>query len=261
MSITRRLSRRRFMRAAGIAGGGFTLPRLVFAQNKKVVHFTLPWVAEGSNLFSLSPREWASGKSTGSMSSIARGSGSVAAAQAIGAGQFDFGMCAPLGRRSCRAVKGCRWWRSPLAPMTRRWASACSTTGRSRPRKTSRESRWPGPRLRANFRSCRPSPRRRASTLAKVTGPGRQQGARPPAARGKVDAISGFASSAMPSYVATGVEGTFMLFSDYGIPQLRQRGDDPAAARRRASRNYAPRLSTGHDARPQGDDARSRPRR
>jgi len=34
---------------------------------------------------------------------------------------------------------------------------------------------------------------------------------------GKVDAISGFASSAMPSYAATGVNAHFMLFSDWGI--------------------------------------------
>jgi hypothetical protein len=34
---------------------------------------------------------------------------------------------------------------------------------------------------------------------------------------GKVGAISGFASSAMPSYFATGVKAHFMLFSDYGI--------------------------------------------
>ncbi len=33
---------------------------------------------------------------------------------------------------------------------------------------------------------------------------------------GKVDAISGFASSAMPSYIATGVKARFMLFSDFG---------------------------------------------
>jgi hypothetical protein len=50
MNITRRLSRRRFLSVSGIAAGGLTLPRLVFAQNKKAVHFTLPWVAEGSNL-------------------------------------------------------------------------------------------------------------------------------------------------------------------------------------------------------------------
>jgi hypothetical protein len=51
MSIIRPLSRRRFLKISGIAAGGLTLPRFVFAQNKKAVHFTLPWVAEGSNLF------------------------------------------------------------------------------------------------------------------------------------------------------------------------------------------------------------------
>src|SRR6266481_8012446 len=34
---------------------------------------------------------------------------------------------------------------------------------------------------------------------------------------GKVDAISGYASSAMPTYIASGVKAHFMLFSDYGI--------------------------------------------
>src|SRR5580692_2064807 len=51
MSIERRLSRRRVLGAAGLAAGSIALPRLVFAQNKKAVTFTLPWVAEGSNLF------------------------------------------------------------------------------------------------------------------------------------------------------------------------------------------------------------------
>jgi NitT/TauT family transport system substrate-binding protein len=35
---------------------------------------------------------------------------------------------------------------------------------------------------------------------------------------GKVDAISGFASSVMPDYAASGVKAHFMLYSDYGIP-------------------------------------------
>jgi NitT/TauT family transport system substrate-binding protein len=36
-------------------------------------------------------------------------------------------------------------------------------------------------------------------------------------AEGKVDAISGFASSAMPNYIATGTKAHFMLYSDWGI--------------------------------------------
>jgi NitT/TauT family transport system substrate-binding protein len=34
---------------------------------------------------------------------------------------------------------------------------------------------------------------------------------------GKVDAISGYASSAMPTYIASGVKARFMLFSDFGL--------------------------------------------
>ena len=55
MSNERRLTRRFVLRSAGIAAAGaagsLPLPRLVFAQNVKPVKFTLPWVSEGSNLF------------------------------------------------------------------------------------------------------------------------------------------------------------------------------------------------------------------
>src|SRR5271156_5061886 len=95
MSIADRLSRRRFLRAAGIAAGGPPLPRLVFAQNKKAVHFTLPWVAEGSNLFTFVAKGMGLWEKHGLDVDIARGSGSVAAAQAIGEARFDFGMCSP----------------------------------------------------------------------------------------------------------------------------------------------------------------------
>jgi ABC-type nitrate/sulfonate/bicarbonate transport system substrate-binding protein len=55
MSIVGRLSRRRFLRGTGAAAlgaaGGIACPRLVFAQNKKAIKFTLAWVAEGGSLF------------------------------------------------------------------------------------------------------------------------------------------------------------------------------------------------------------------
>jgi hypothetical protein len=55
---------------------------------------------------------------------IARGSGSVAAAQAIGEARFDFGMASPSAS-ILQAIRGCRPSRSLLAHMTRRWASEC----------------------------------------------------------------------------------------------------------------------------------------
>ena len=105
MNITRRLSRRRFVKAAGIAAGGLTLPRLVFAQNKKAVHFTLPWVAEGSNLFTFVAKGMGFWEKHGLDVEIARGSGSVAAAQAIGEARFDFGMASPSAS-ILQAIKG-----------------------------------------------------------------------------------------------------------------------------------------------------------
>src|SRR5271156_293036 len=95
MSIADRLSRRRFLRAAGIAAGSLTLPRLVFAQSRKAVHFTLPWVAEGSNLFTFVAKGMGFWEKHGLDVDIARGSGSVAAAQAIGEGRFDFCVASP----------------------------------------------------------------------------------------------------------------------------------------------------------------------
>jgi NitT/TauT family transport system substrate-binding protein len=95
MSIAGRLSRRRLLRLSGIAVGGLTLPRLVFAQNRKTVKFTLPWVAEGSNLFTFVAKGMGFWEKHGLDVDIARGSGSVAAAQAIGEARFDFGMCSP----------------------------------------------------------------------------------------------------------------------------------------------------------------------
>ena len=99
MSIERRLTRRRLLAAAGITisgiGSGLACPRLVFAQTKKAVHFTLPWVAEGSNLFTFVAKGMGFWEKHGLDVDIARGSGSVAAAQAIGEGRFDFGMASP----------------------------------------------------------------------------------------------------------------------------------------------------------------------
>jgi len=123
MSIERRLSRRRILCAAGVAASGIAAPRLVFAQNRKAVQFTLPWVAEGSNLFTFVAKGMGFWEKHGLDVEIARGSGSVAAAQAIGEARFDFGMPRLL-LRSCRPSRGCRPSRSLLAHMTRRWASA-----------------------------------------------------------------------------------------------------------------------------------------
>jgi NitT/TauT family transport system substrate-binding protein len=123
MSIHRRLTRRRILAAAAFAGAGFAVPRLAFAQSKRAIKFTLPWVAEGSSLYTFVAKGMGFWEKHGLDVEIARGSGSVAAAQAIGEARFDFGMASPRSR-SCRPSRGCRQWRSLPAHMTPQGASA-----------------------------------------------------------------------------------------------------------------------------------------
>ncbi|MEJ1975820.1 MAG: ABC transporter substrate-binding protein [Acetobacteraceae bacterium] len=64
------------------------------AADLKKVSFTLPFVPEGPNLIAYVAKAKGYWAAEGLDVSIARGFGSVAAAQAIGAGRFDYGMAA-----------------------------------------------------------------------------------------------------------------------------------------------------------------------
>ena len=223
MNIERRFpTRRRLIRAAGIvaAGAGANLPlaRLVFAQNLKPVKFTLAWVAEGSNLFSYVAKGMGIWEKHGLDVSIARGSGSVAAAQAIGSNQFDFGLAAPPAA-ILQTVKG-------LALMALATCAYDATMGigvlNDSSIKTPKDLE--GKQLGATATSGEfpflPAFADKAGfdfskvTVVQVDNKVRDR----LLPEKKVDAISGFASSAMPSYVATGVAAHFMLYSEYGIP-------------------------------------------
>jgi NitT/TauT family transport system substrate-binding protein len=168
MSIAQPLSRRRFLKSAGVGAGGLALPRLVFAQSRKPIHFTLPWVAEGSNLFTF----------------VAKGMGfwdkHGLDVDTMGVGVLNDG-----------AIK------TPKDLEGRRMASVVTS------------GEYPFLPLFAE---------RAGFDLEKVTRIHVDNKVRDRLlSEGKVDAISGFASSAMPSYAATGVNAHFMLFSDYGI--------------------------------------------
>lgn len=88
------LSRRGFLKAAGAcsvaaaAGGSFP----AIAQGLTKVTFTTSWLPEGPNLFAYVARDKGMWKKYGLDVSVARGSGSGAAAQAVGANTFMFGM-------------------------------------------------------------------------------------------------------------------------------------------------------------------------
>ena len=221
MSVERRFTRRRLLATTAIAvsamSGGLARPRFVFAQEKRTIKFTLPWVAEGSNLFTFVAKGMGFWEKLGLDVDIARGSGSVAAAQAIGEGRFDFGMASPTAA-ILQTVKG--------LPMVALAACAYDATMGigvliDGPIKTAKdlEGRQMASTVTSGEYPFVPAFAEKAGfDLAKVTRVQVDNKVRDRLlSEGKVDAISGYASSAMPNYVADGVKARFMLFSDVGI--------------------------------------------
>lgn len=93
MLVSRRSALRGFGAAAAAAAtGSLAMPAL--SQGLKKVSFTTSWIPEGPNLFAYVARDKGFWKRHGLDVSVARGSGSGAAAQAVSAGTFDFGMAA-----------------------------------------------------------------------------------------------------------------------------------------------------------------------
>lgn len=91
------VSRRGFLKttagAAALAGAGLApnLPMPAVAASR-TVKFTLAWLAQGSSLYAYVARSKGFMKARGIDLEIARGFGSMAAAQTIAGGQFDFGI-------------------------------------------------------------------------------------------------------------------------------------------------------------------------
>ena len=90
-SASHSISRRTFLQAAG-AAGSLALAAPAISQGPTKVTFTTSWVPEGPNLFAYIARDRGIWKKYGLDVSVARGSGSGGAAQAVGAGTFMFGM-------------------------------------------------------------------------------------------------------------------------------------------------------------------------
>lgn len=93
-SSQRRLSRRSALKAIAalsVAGATTRLATPAIAQGLKPIKLTLPWLANGSMLFAYVAKNQGFFKKRGIDIAISRGFGSVAAAQALAAGEFDFG--------------------------------------------------------------------------------------------------------------------------------------------------------------------------
>ncbi|HEY0202329.1 MAG TPA: ABC transporter substrate-binding protein, partial [Burkholderiaceae bacterium] len=82
--------RRTFLQNAAGAAAGLAAP--AFAQGARTIKFTLPWLAQGATDYVYISDDKGFFKKRGITAHISRGFGSLAAAQAIGNGQFDFGL-------------------------------------------------------------------------------------------------------------------------------------------------------------------------
>jgi ABC-type nitrate/sulfonate/bicarbonate transport system substrate-binding protein len=218
MSIQRHLPRRRILAVAGAGiAGGLTAPRLVFAQNKRAIKFTLPWVAEGSTLYTFVAKGMEYWGKHGLDVDIARGSGSVASAQAIAEGRFDFGISTP-SIAMLQAVKGLPIVSLACCAYDATMGVCVMNDGPIKTPKDLEGRTIASVVLSADYPFFAPFAAKTGIDTSKIT---RLQVDNKVRDRllpeGKVDAITGFASSAMPVYAATGVKAHFMLYSDYGL--------------------------------------------
>lgn len=88
------VGRRAVLLGAGALASGSALPRFAIGAGTRNLTFTTSWLPEGPNLFAYVARDHGFWRQRGLEVSVARGSGSGAAAQTVGAGRFDFGMSA-----------------------------------------------------------------------------------------------------------------------------------------------------------------------
>jgi NitT/TauT family transport system substrate-binding protein len=219
------ISRRRVVKGMGIAGlgaaglgtAGLPLATPAISQGAIKVSFTTSWIPEGPNLFAYVARDKGFWKKVGLDVSVARGSGSGAAAQAVSAGTFDFGMAATptvivqaakklpitcIGQINYDALMGI----GLLA------ASPIKTPGDLEGKKLGASvssGEYPFLPLyaqKAGFELAKVK-------LVQIDGKVRERSLM----EQQVDAVSAFATSTIPSLAPLGTDVRFMLFRDAGI--------------------------------------------
>ena len=214
------LSRRKFVAtaAAGVAAAssGF-VPKKVFAQKKVAVKFNLSWLPEGANVYSYAAKHfWTK---AGLDVTIEKGTGSIAAAQGIAQGQYEFGIPAAP---NCiqQAMKGL-----PLINLG--CANYDTTMGvivlPESPIKEPKDLK--GKKIGSTYTSGEYA---FLPTFLKNVGAGGMADIQSIALDGKVrevallekqvDAITCYIASALPKIVAGGVQPRTFLFSKHGLP-------------------------------------------
>lgn len=214
------ISRRNALKGLGvatIAAGSVSLAAPAVSQGLKKVSFTTSWIPEGPNLFAYVARDKGFWKNLGLDVSVARGSGSGAAAQAVSAGTFDFGMAA-TPTVIVQAAK-----KLPITCIGQINYDALMGVGvlSNSPIRTPKDLE--GKKLGASVTSGEypfmPLYAEKAGfdlskvQIIQVDGKVRER----TLVERQVDAVSAFATSTVPSLAPLGTEVRFMLFSAAGI--------------------------------------------
>jgi ABC-type nitrate/sulfonate/bicarbonate transport system substrate-binding protein len=213
------ISRRNALKglAATIAAGSTSLSSPALSQGPTKVTFTTSWIPEGPNLFAYVARDKGFWKKHGLDVSVARGSGSGAAAQAVSAGTFDFGMAA-TPTVIVQAAK-----KLPITCIGQINYDALMGVGvlASSPIRTPKDLE--GKKLGASVSSGEypfmPLFAEKAGfdlakvQIVQVDGKVRER----TLVEKQVDAVSAFATSTVPSLAPLGTDVRFMLFSAAGI--------------------------------------------
>ncbi len=212
-------SRRNFLKGASacgvVAAAGMSAPAI--GQGLTKVTFTTSWVPEGPNLFAYVARDKGFWKKYGLDVSVARGSGSGAAAQAVGANSFMFGMGASP-TVIAQAAKGL-----PIACIGQINYDALMGIGVLADSKITSPRDLEGKKLGASVTSgeypfLELYSKRAGFDLAKVQLVQLDSKVRDRSLIEKlVDAVSAFGSSTIPSLASNGVNVRFMLFKSVGI--------------------------------------------
>jgi NitT/TauT family transport system substrate-binding protein len=216
--VTKRVNRRTVV--AGLAGAMLASPailRVTNAQGLQKLRVTLPWLPEGSYAYAYVAKAGGHWKERGYDVELSRGYGALAAAQAIHQGQFDLGMTtAPA--MVLLANKGVDLRSVAMVDYEPTMGIALLANS---PIKTPKdlEGRKVGQTLASTDAPFfAPFCEQNGVDIKKVQLLNMDARVRNQSlVEGRVDAITGFASSALGAIGATGRDMRFMLYSDFGI--------------------------------------------
>jgi NitT/TauT family transport system substrate-binding protein len=186
-------------------------------QERRKVTFTLPWLAEGSNAFVFVAKAKGYWDELGLDVVVTRGYGSVAAAQAVGAGQFQFGVAAASAgiQQAAKGLPvvaiGCAGYDGTMGICVLRDSPVKSPKDLAGKKLGGTVGSGEFPFLPLFFQ--RAGLDISAIQVNQVDPNVRQR----LLASGQVDAISGFAISFVPPLTAQKIETRSMLFSQYGM--------------------------------------------